>query len=157
MLTAQQMSDHIEITQILYRYAPAIDSRDFALLASLFTGDATIHYDVTGGTRLHVTEAVEWLRQALPMFRVTQHALSNPRIDLDGDTARAVTYVTATHVQVGLDGTEVYIVMHGAYSDRLERTDAGWRISERRLDDIHTHGHFLSPDRVRKFPLPAPR
>ena len=157
MLTPQQMSDHIEITQLLYRYAPAIDNRDFGSLASLFTSDATIHYAVAGGTRLLVPAAVEWLRQALQMFRVTQHALSNPQIELDGDTARALTYVIATHVQVGLDGTEVYAVMHGAYSDRLVRTDAGWRISERRLDDIHTQGRFLAPDRVRKFPLPASR
>ncbi len=150
MLTPQQTSDHIEITQLLYRYATAIDTRDFDLLSSLFTPDATIHYAVAGGTKLRLPEAVQWLRRALPMFRATQHACSNPRIELEGDSARAATYVTAAHVQLGRDGTEAYAMLHGVYVDQLVRTPAGWRITDRRLDHIHTQGRFLSPADVVK-------
>jgi hypothetical protein len=157
-MTPRQIGDHVEITQVLARYASAIDRRDFDLLREVFTPDASIDYAVEGGTKLSLPEMIEWLRGALRMFRVTQHALAMPIIDLDGDSARSVTYVTATHVQSPLDGSgDVYAVLHGAYTDRLVRTAAGWRIAERRLDNWYTRGDFLAPADARSFAVPELR
>jgi hypothetical protein len=157
-MTPQEAIDHTEITQVLTRYAAAIDDRDFELLRDVFTPDATIHYDVPGGTKLALPEMIDWLRDALSRFRVTQHALALPRIDLDGDAARTSTYVTATHVQSPLNGgDEACAVLHGVYVDRFVRTRAGWRIADRRLDNWHTTGLFLAPSDARTFATPERR
>ena len=156
-MTPREVGDHVEITQVLARYAAAIDRRDFDLLREVFTPDAAIEYAVERGTKLTLSAMVEWLRGALCMFRVTQHALAIPIIELDGDVARTVTYVTAMHVQSPLDGSsDVYVILHGAYTDRFVRTAAGWRIVERRLDNWYTQGTFLAPANVRSFATPEP-
>ena len=50
------------------------------------------------------------------------------------------------------DDEEVVTVLYGIYTDRHVRTEAGWRICERRLDSVHLDGTFLDPDQVRQFP-----
>jgi 3-phenylpropionate/cinnamic acid dioxygenase small subunit len=154
MRDPREIADLLEIQHVLYRYARAIDERDFDLLRQVFTPDATIHYDVPGGVRLGFREAVEWLRGALQIFAVTQHVMSNPLIELDGDRARSTTYLTASHVQVKLDGAEACVVQGGIYHDQHLRTGLGWRIAARRLQAIYTVGTFLGPDAVRLFPKP---
>ena len=118
-------ADRDEIAQALYLYARAIDAKEFGLLDSVFTPDAVIHYAVPGGTQLPLREMVAWLREALSMFRITQHVISNPIIALEGDRADSTAYLTATHEQVGLDGKRTVFVDHGVYKDGWVRTAAG--------------------------------
>jgi hypothetical protein len=153
-VTPQEAVDHVEITQLIHRYGRAIDTRDFAALRQIFTPDAQIAYNVVGGTALELPAMLEFLRGALPMFKLTQHAMGSPVIDLAGDAARATTYLSAAHVQVKLDGEEVYILQHGTYYDRLVRTPQGWRIARRRLENLWTQGEFLTLDRVQPFDRP---
>src|SRR5512139_2813386 len=112
-MSSTPCADRDEIAQALYLYARAIDAKEFALLDAVFTPDAVIHYAVPGGTRLPLREMVDWLREALSMFRITQHVISNPIIALAGDRADSTAYLTATHEQVGLDGKRTVFVDHG--------------------------------------------
>ena len=144
----QQISDHLEIVQLLFRYARAIDTRDVDLLDAVFTPDAHVHYNVPGGVALPYREVKRWLAEVLPRYQVTQHAMSNPLVELDGDRATATTYLTAAHVQQARDGRQHYIVQHGVYFDLLARTEAGWRITQRRLDHLHTEGRFLGAEEL---------
>jgi ketosteroid isomerase-like protein len=153
----QELSDHQEITQLLYRYGYAIDARDVGALADIFTPDAIVDYAVPGGAALAFPELQAWLTDALASFRATQHAMASPLVTLAGDTAEASTNVIATHVQVSHDGHEVAPVLHGVYRDRLARTPAGWRITHRRLKAIWIAGRFLAPDNARRFPPPERR
>ena len=43
-MDAQPVDDKIEIKELLYRYARAVDTKDWALLASVFTPDAYLDY-----------------------------------------------------------------------------------------------------------------
>ena len=151
MLSEREIADHLEITQLLYRYGWAIDTRDWDLLTAVFTPDASIDYSVERGVKLPFPEMLEWLRGALAIFRATQHSMSNPLLELDGDAARSTTYVSAAHVQERLDGSTAYALLHGIYTDRHVRTGDGWRIAERRLDNVHLVGRFLGPDQVKQF------
>lgn len=153
-MSPQEAAYIVEITQLIYRYGRAIDTRDFEGLRQIFTPDARIAYNVVGGAALAFPAMLEFLRGALPMFKLTQHAMGAPVIDLDGDEARAITYLSAAHVQVKLDGEEVYILQHGAYYDRLARTRDGWRIAERRLENMWTQGEFLTLEQVQPFERP---
>ncbi len=154
MPSPREASDCIEITQTLMRYALAIDGKDYDQLGTVFTPDAEIDYAVARGTELRYPEMVEWLREALQIFRVTQHVITNPVIELDGDRARSTTYLTATHEQVKLNGDSVLVVLGGIYRDRLRRTDAGWRIEKRTLTSVYVTGQFLPPQEVQRFEKP---
>jgi 3-phenylpropionate/cinnamic acid dioxygenase small subunit len=148
--------DREEITQVLYLYARAIDAKEFSLLDAVFVPDAVIDYAVAGGTRLPLSEMVGWLREALSMFRMTQHVITNPIVELDGERARSTAYLTATHVQVSLDGKSTVFVDHGVYKDAWVRTPKGWRIQSRRLERFLMHGDFQMPDQCKRY-LSAPK
>lgn len=147
-MTPSEAADHLEITRQLYRYARAIDTRDWDLLAALFTKDAVIDYRVPGGTRLRLPEMLGWLRESLRIFRTTRHVMSNPLIEIEGDEARSTTYLTATHVQVGRGGQESVATLHGIYRDHHVRGPEGWRIRERILEPVHAEGRFLGPNEI---------
>ena len=155
-MTPQETSDVLEIQQLIYRYAWGIDHRDVTLLDTVFVPDARINYNVAGGTKKPYAEMRGWLPTALQIFRMTQHCMVNPMIEVAGDTARARTYGVLVHAQERLDGTINYVVQHATYSDELTRTPAGWRIVSRQLDNMWTEGEFLWADKVKAFPTPVP-
>lgn len=149
---ADAAADVSEVTQLLYRYARAIDGRDWKALERVFTPDARIHYAVERGAELSFAELGPWLARALAIFKATQHVITNPLVELAGDSARCTSYLTGTHVQVRRDGTEVLTTEGSMYSDRLVRTPEGWRIAARKLERIWVDGAYLGPDEVRLFP-----
>ncbi|MFN8628422.1 MAG: nuclear transport factor 2 family protein [Candidatus Binatia bacterium] len=155
-MTPQETTDVIEIQQLLHRYSWAVDHRELTLLDTVFAPDATIHYNVVGGTKLPYTELRAWLPTALQRFRITQHCMVNPMIDVSGDTARARTYGLLMHAQEYFDGTTNYVIMHAIYFDALVRTPAGWRIVSRRLDNMWTQGEMELAEKVKSFPTPVP-
>jgi len=151
------MSDHDAILDALARYARGVDERDFGAVAALFTEDAVIDYAVAGGAKLAASELAAWLTRAMAIFRMTQHLLGLPAIDVRGDTARTRVPVIATHVQARHDGTEVSAVLHGTYAHEWTRTPAGWRIRSLRFDSHFAAGSFLPPTEVKTFPAAAAR
>lgn len=155
-MTPQETSDVIEIQQLIYRYAWAVDHRELSLLDTVFVPDATIHLNVVFGRKLPYAEMRDWLPAQLQIFRMTQHCMANPMIEVRGDTAQSRTYGNLMHVQERLDGTTNYVVMHAAYADELIRTPAGWRIVSRRLDNMWTEGELEEADKVKAFPTPIP-
>jgi len=149
------MSDHDEIMNALGRYARGVDERDFASVAALFTSDADIDYSVGGGAVLKAGELAAWLGRAMTIFRMTQHHLGLPVIDVDGDTARTRVPVIATHVQQRKDGTENDAILYGTYTHTWTRTGGAWRIRTLRFESHFGTGTFLAPDEIRLFPARA--
>ena len=49
--TSSGASDELEITALLYRYARAVDTKDWELYRSVFTDDAHIDYSSAGADR----------------------------------------------------------------------------------------------------------
>ena len=144
--------DIVEITQLLYRYARAIDAKDWKALEQIFTPDARIHYAVERGAELRFPELGPWLAQAMTIFKATQHVITNPLVELERDRARATSYLTGTHVQVRRDsGVQVLTTEGSTYSDELVRTREGWRIASRRLERTWVDGQYLGPDEARLF------
>jgi 3-phenylpropionate/cinnamic acid dioxygenase small subunit len=148
----RRSDDVVEIQQLLYRYARAIDAKDWKSLERVFTPDARIHYAVERGTEVSFAQLGPWLAVAMRIFKRTQHVNTNHLIEVSGDTARCTSYLTATHVQERHDGTETRTTEGSQYSDSLVRTPEGWRISSRRLDRIWVDGTYLGPDEVKLFP-----
>ncbi len=126
-----EIADRMAIQQLMYRYAMAVDGRDWELYRTVFSPDAVIDYADSGGARADLETTVKWLDAALGAFAGLQHNMTNHVVEIDGEQARACTYYVAYHSMADGNGGETVIVMGGFYRDRLVRTPDGWRISER--------------------------
>jgi len=133
------LQDKQEITEICYRYGLALDRRDWAALAALFTPDTDAFYlDMPPARGYKAIE--DTCRTALDPLSATQHLISNVVVRLDGDRAECSCYLQAQHVKTGTAGGDNFIIA-GRYDDKLLRTPDGWRIRERRLQVMWTDGN----------------
>ena len=125
--------DKFEIQELITAYAHAIDGQDFGALDDLFTADAQINYTASGGIKGGLEEIKPFLQGALPMFKATQHFVTNPLIKLADDTAtsRSLLFNTMTMEQ---DSGSQTLLIGAWYNDELIRTDEGWRIAKRWQD-----------------------
>ena len=124
----QRLIDRQEIADLCVRYTFALDTRDWALLASCFT-DAPVFVH-PGGRLAGIEPILTRSRGALESLDASQHLLGNVVAEVDGDTARATSYFQAQHVRAGTPGGDTYIIA-GSYTDTLTRTAGGWKIAER--------------------------
>jgi 3-phenylpropionate/cinnamic acid dioxygenase small subunit len=141
-VSMQEMSDRMEIEQLLIRYCHAVDQRDWDAYRAVYTADAVID-DVGAGPGNSVDDMVEFLSRALERVVLIQHAVSTSLVELDGDTAHART---VCHCPVVLDrgSGETQMFFQGLwYVDDLVRTPDGWRISKRVEQDYF---HNMPPD-----------
>jgi hypothetical protein len=136
MLSAEEMSDRLELQDLLIRYSEAIDRREFDELDALFVPDAYIDYRDTGGIDGRYPQIKEWLAETLPTyFERNAHMLGLPAIKLAGDTATARTFCFNPMV---LKGDKPKVMQVGVwYDDEFVRTAAGWRISRRVEDKLY--------------------
>ena len=153
-MTPQEVADHIEITQVLHRYFLCMDSWDFDLLDQVFEPGARMRYDALGGVDSTYPEMVQAFREFNPHFSFMQHMPGQLLIDIDGDSARSTNTLRAIHVQTTHTGEENEWVVYGIYRDLLVRTDAGWRIRERRFKQTRTTGTLLPFDQVERYENP---
>jgi|ERR1051326_835791 hypothetical protein len=153
-MTIEEITDHVQIIQVVQRYAKAIDEKRFDVLAGLFTEDAELVYLI--GEQLierSVKEAESTFKAFLTRCLWTSHLVSDPVVDLQGDRAHASSRLTATHIQLRDDGSRNVWIVSGAYEDDLLRDARGWRIRKRVTIAPHEHGMFLSQG-VREFHSP---
>lgn len=119
--------DRQDIIDVLTRYATGIDQRDWELFRTVFTYDCDVDYGQIGSWR-GVDEIAEFMEMTHAPAGHTLHRLSNHAITMDGELARARTYVDA--LILASDNTSGVNAV-GFYDDVLVRTDAGWRIAQR--------------------------
>lgn len=154
--SAAQVADLMEIQQKIYYYGWCVDHRLFDALDALFLPDAIVHYDVPMGTKLPWIEMKKWLPTGLQIFRVTQHNMSNPMIELSGDAARSRTYGHLIHFQERLDGELTPMRHHTIYHDEWTKRASGWQIASRRLAHLHIDGVIVPPEEAKHFRAPKP-
>jgi hypothetical protein len=127
VLDLRQLSDRIEIADLLTSYTRAVDTGDWDRLDTVFTPDARIDYTATGGIQGTFAEVKAWLAEVLPVFARRQHVIGQSEVVLDGDAATVVAYFLNPMVSVGDDGAERLFACGGYYHHGLVRTPAGWR------------------------------
>ena len=130
-LSLEEISDRIEINDLLIRYTTAIDGKDYKLLDTCFTPDADVDYTTSGGTKGKYPEVRKWLEKALAPFPMTVHFISNSVVEVDGDRASAKTCVINPMGFPNEDGSLHIFTVGAYYIDKLVRTADGWRIAER--------------------------
>lgn len=128
-LTLDDLITRAEITDTVLRYATAIDTRDWAMLRSILTDPFDIDYSSNGGLvgEISVDTWVERL-SSLYGFDATRHMITNPVVEVDGDTAVCTSYVDARHYL--RDGERDYAALAcGSYVHNLVKRGEAWLIS----------------------------
>jgi hypothetical protein len=131
----RRLSDRAEIIDLFHRFAAGMDGQDWTLLESVFADDAIVDHTATHWGRGIVeelqhgrAEVMRVMKQGVSRHFVSHHVITNPRIALHGDRARAVTYLTSVH----LDDPQKPKTHedHGAwYLSELVRASQGWKIA----------------------------
>lgn len=148
----QEISDRLELGQLMVRYVDAIDRKDWVALDGVFTADAHLDYESSGGPegKGDYPTIRGWLEKNLAMFPMTQHVLGQSLITIDGDTAQCRTlFHNPMGVPVNDDG--IYdaegkglhiFTVGGVYEDTCTRTADGWKISQKVELAQFTDGSF---------------
>lgn len=121
--------DWIQIFETKSAYSWHYDSPDLDALVGLFTDDAVCVFGAYGTwtgideIRAGFEENVSAPDNNFPSL----HAVTNPMITIDGDTARGKWFLL-DHVLTGA-GSEPALRVCGVYDDEYRREEGGWKIS----------------------------
>ena len=123
-LYAERVSDEDAIRRTIAQYCQLCDDGRFDEWADLYTDDAT--FSVMGKTYTGRADVKAFIEKGQAPERRGKHLCFNSIIDIDGDSARAITdyvFIDKQHA----------ITSAGRYHDRLIRQPDRWRFAERRI------------------------
>lgn len=127
----RNLQDRTDISDALYRYSAAVDSFDTEGVRSVLADDIWAQYGngdpVVGGDAL-----ANWIAEATATIIWQHHLLNVYHVDVDGDQASALSYLTS--YQVFKENPDAAIILVARYHDELRRTPAGWKISRRVME-----------------------
>lgn len=141
---AQDAADRLAVVEALYRFTAGIDLRDMGLLASSLAENAVSDFRpaaAKAGFEYPVIEGRDVIVSALTTSLSTldtTHSVSNPRVAIDGDTARMDVLVEAQHVPRS-DPSRHYL-MKNRYDVELARTGDVWVITRNTVDNVWRTG-----------------
>jgi hypothetical protein len=135
MLPLQEISDRLEIGDLVALYSTLVDGGRWDDLDGLFTADAVLDYTATGAIRGTLAELQAFFAEMLPAFATTQHLTGASTVVVDGDRATARTPCFNPMV---VDDQHVFFVGLW-YDDVLVRTPDGWRFAERVQQQAYLH------------------
>jgi 3-phenylpropionate/cinnamic acid dioxygenase small subunit len=132
----QLLLDRTAISDVITKYAVAVDSRDGVALLSCFVDEIEVDADSW--------KADEWVQSLIKNvsgYKSTQHIISNHVMDIAGDEASCKCYVQAVHY-LPTDRGDAFRVMGGVYDYQLVRTNDGWKICAYRLTLTWSRGNW---------------
>ena len=132
----RELSDRLEIAELLARYARALDTKDWTLWRAVFTDDAHIDYRSAGGIAGDRETVANWLAETIGAFPMTQHYVTNLEIELDGDAARVRAMF---YNPLRFPGADDVTFCGGWYHHRVVRTAGGWRSRDLREETLWFH------------------
>jgi hypothetical protein len=127
---ARELTDRYEIGRLLATFCARIDEYDMDAVAGVFTEDCEVDYGPgRGGPRFGRGQVRDRIAEGQRGFRRTHHQLGQSIVELHGDQAHAMTYVTAWHEEHDGSVSEARL----RYLDDLRRGPDGWLIARRRV------------------------
>jgi hypothetical protein len=135
----------MEASEVLLRYATAIDTKDWKLFRTCFSDDCrTVYDDRTIDGADHLTSYMERVHRYLDgsLHRMSNIVVTHSGVpSTDGRrTAFARSYVDAILVRRDSQAGAVFHVV-GEYRDVLVTTPAGWALQERRYRTVWSEGN----------------
>ncbi|MGD0592777.1 MAG: nuclear transport factor 2 family protein [Acidimicrobiales bacterium] len=127
----QEISDRLEIQDLIARYCHAIDRRQLDELDAIFTADAVMDYTAFGAPRAGLAEMKGFLADVLAAHVAYYHLAATSTITIEGDRAECHT-ICHNPMVFRREGRPDGLYYCGLwYHDQLVRTSDGWRIAER--------------------------
>jgi hypothetical protein len=119
VVVTAELADRVEITELLTRYAYAVDFGEFAALRAAFADEARVDFvmEALGRDNISVVGAdavVDRMSSRGPVPMVPRHAMTNHLVEVAGDTASSRSYLAL--------GSAVYTCA-------FAHTSEGWRIT----------------------------
>lgn len=136
--------DRTRIVDVISAYAAGLDARDWELWRSVFP-DETV-FDLSSwnnvpGRLLNTDRVVAAQARLFAELSVTQHFITNHRVEITGDSARVLAHMRAEHwIDTADESQCARYTMFGYYDDDLIRTADGWKISRMQLRVTRTQG-----------------
>lgn len=137
--------DIVELKQLGYRYADAIDACDLERFLAIFTKDARLRIyhpdadepfaDLSGHDQLQVVPG-----RMQDMFAQTMHVMTNHLVDIDGESASGTVLCTARHLTIDRENSMNVMIR---YIDRYERRDGAWKIIDRQIRFLWSEQHTV--------------
>jgi ketosteroid isomerase-like protein len=144
----QLLEDHIEITQLVAQYGPAVDSGSAEATAALWTDDGIL--DAVGAITMHGHQEIAGMvngagHQGL-ITNGCGHVLTVPHVVIDGDEAEGRSY--ALNIRWDAEQQRFWVARVSANTWKWRRTPDGWRVTERvnaNLDGTPEHRAMFAP------------
>jgi len=122
-----------EVSEAVSHYPTTIDTRDWKAFRAIFTEEIDILLTMAARAdrpRQTVgadafTDAVE---KVITSFSITQHFLTDYRIQVKGDVATCLSYMYARHMPPADRPSQAIWDVGGFYEFELRRTAAGWKV-----------------------------
>lgn len=129
-----EVIDKQDITEVIYKYARALDRMDAELMKSTYWPEGTEeHQDPIFPVFRYDDNGHKFVPIAMKGFEsleYTQHRISNPLIEIEGNQATAEAYVWAYHVHKE-NGVDKEGILGGRHLFRFEKRDGEWKIMHR--------------------------
>ncbi len=142
------LEDQLEITQLVARYGPAVDSGSAEDAAALWTEDGT--FEAVGAITMRGRDEVARMVRGRGHQGLIQggcgHVLTVPHVVVDGDEAEGRSY--ALNIRWDAEADRFWVARVSANTWKWIRTAEGWRITERvnaNLDGTPEHREMLAP------------
>jgi hypothetical protein len=139
--SAAELRDRTEVIDALYRFGLGQDLRDRDLFASAFALDATLDFRPAAarwGAELPLMTGrdaiVDTILGGFAGRVDTTHVVTNPRVRLDGDTARLTALVEAQHLLSADHG--VHALLKNIYDVALVRDGSRWVVHTMRIENV---------------------
>ncbi len=121
--------DRDAVTDVLIRYATAIDSRDWDLFRTCFTEDCDLDYGDIGHWH-GVDEVARWMADTHDPLGPTLHRITNVVV---APAAGGVTARSTVHAILVMPDRSAAVHAYGRYEDDLFAQSGTWRVSRRRF------------------------
>ncbi len=135
-----------DISDVIMRYARAIDRADGPLLHSCYWENAIEEHGSTYNGPAH--DYIDAAMERLLLGDVMMHNVANIHIEMEGDIAWVETYLV-TFARFKKDGEPWDTLTGGRIFDKFEQRDGEWRILHRKMafdwnrDDPSSEGWCL--------------
>ncbi|GGF85805.1 polyketide cyclase [Azorhizobium oxalatiphilum] len=137
-------ADRLAVVEALYRFAAGIDKRDWDLFASAIAEDVVSDFGPAAAKAGFDYPVIQGRKNLIAALSAslgtldTTHSVSNPLVEIDGDTARLDALVEAQHVPIS-DPSRHYL-MKNRYDVELARQGDVWVITRNTVDNVWRSG-----------------
>jgi ketosteroid isomerase-like protein len=134
-MSIDYLLDRLAIQDTITRGCTAIDTRQPDLFDQVYTKDAIIDYSPLWGPDGYTAFrqwSKGWAEAGAEQFSAWQHHLTNMVVEINGDTATAMTDFYNPIIKKDQSVMHAY----GRYHDSLARTAEGWRITHRKTEPL---------------------